>query len=84
MIRNTPETFIKNLKLQQLGQLLCCMLPLGKIRKSVYFFGTQQRKVLMDKKHKTLKVQVAVEVDKSGSQPGYMSVADYLNQNALK
>ena len=55
------------------------MLPLGKIRKSVYFFGTQQRKVLMDKKHKTLKVQVAVEVDKSGSQPGYMSVADYLN-----
>ena len=61
------------------------MLPLCKLEKSVFVFGTQQRWVISDSKG-VLKVQVGVDSTKDGNvnANGYISVPDYLSQNALK
>lgn len=87
MIREKPQDFFSLLKVEQLGDLLCCFLPICKQRRSVLVFGTQQRKMLADR-HGVLKIEVAHSViDKNGekvSQAKHYNLSEYLGMNALK
>ena len=63
------------------------MLPICKLRRSVLIFGTQQRKILADRKG-VLKIEVPHSaIDKHGekvTQAAYQTINDYFNQNALR
>lgn len=50
------------------------MLPICKLRRSVFLFGTQSRRVLTDKKGE-LRIEVMIDIDKSKSVSSAMGSA---------
>ena len=72
-----PIDFLARLQIQQIAKILCGMLPMCKLRKSVYIFGTQSRKVVMDAS-RAFKVEVAVSNHGMKREAGYETIHDYL------